>query len=208
MRLTRTSGSVGAWVGDHPGLPGQLSVGGFAVELSALAAGHGSGLVPFPPNDVLPWFRVGLGLGASVLHLSRPLYAYRALIGLRHSWLSREVLAFGLLVNLAPVYVALAVILPGWFAASPGGERPCSAWLSRRAPRAWLVRCWCTTLYGGCRGARRPPRSLAKWPSGTCSSPRSPGRRCREDRCRDGLPGGNCCFATVPAVSSTPAMAG
>jgi len=34
------------------------------------------------------------GLIASVFHLGRPLYAFRAIIGWRHSWLSREVLAF------------------------------------------------------------------------------------------------------------------
>lgn len=34
-------------------------------------------------------------LGASTLHLGRPARAYRAVIGLRHSWLSREILAFG-----------------------------------------------------------------------------------------------------------------
>ena len=37
-----------------------------------------------------------LALGVSVLHLGRPQHAYRAVIGLRHSWLSREILAFGL----------------------------------------------------------------------------------------------------------------
>ena len=37
-----------------------------------------------------------LALGVSVVHLGRPQHAYRAVIGLRHSWLSREILAFGL----------------------------------------------------------------------------------------------------------------
>jgi formate dehydrogenase iron-sulfur subunit len=42
-----------------------------------------------------------LGLIASVLHLGRPLYAFRAVIGWRHSWLSREVLAFGVFTGVA-----------------------------------------------------------------------------------------------------------
>lgn len=41
------------------------------------------------------------GLGASVLHLGRPLRAWRFFLGLRTSWLSREILAFNLLVPLA-----------------------------------------------------------------------------------------------------------
>ena len=95
----------------------QLSVGGFAAELGGLAAGSTGGV-----GAVLqPVCCLGFGwagLGASVLHLGRPLHAYRALIGMRHSWLSREVLAFGLFAMLATVYVALVVLSPGWFAAA------------------------------------------------------------------------------------------
>jgi formate dehydrogenase iron-sulfur subunit len=49
-----------------------------------------------------------LALGASTLHLGRPLYAWRALIGLRTSWMSREILAFGLFAGAASLY-ALSV---------------------------------------------------------------------------------------------------
>ncbi|MCA9262040.1 MAG: dimethyl sulfoxide reductase anchor subunit, partial [Planctomycetales bacterium] len=35
-----------------------------------------------------------LGIASSTLHLGRPAYAFRALIGIRHSWLSREIAAF------------------------------------------------------------------------------------------------------------------
>ena len=45
-----------------------------------------------------------LALLASTLHLGRPLYAFRAVIGLRHSWLSREIVAFGAFAALAPAY--------------------------------------------------------------------------------------------------------
>ena len=36
-----------------------------------------------------------VALAASLAHLGRPLLAWRAILGLRHSWLSREILAFG-----------------------------------------------------------------------------------------------------------------
>src|SRR5262249_45887886 len=43
------------------------------------------------------------------------------LIGLRHSWLSREVLAFGVFAALATVFVALNLLRPDWL--------PASAWM-------------------------------------------------------------------------------
>ncbi|NQV23828.1 MAG: dimethyl sulfoxide reductase anchor subunit [Rhodopirellula sp.] len=42
-----------------------------------------------------------LALASSTLHLGRPQYAWRAVIGLRHSWLSREIVAFGVFAILA-----------------------------------------------------------------------------------------------------------
>ena len=47
-----------------------------------------------------------LALASSTLHLGRPQYAYRAIIGLRHSWLSREIVAFGVFAMLAVIYAA------------------------------------------------------------------------------------------------------
>jgi formate dehydrogenase iron-sulfur subunit len=35
---------------------------------------------------------------SSTLHLGRPQYAFRAFLGIRHSWLSREIVAFGLCI--------------------------------------------------------------------------------------------------------------
>ena len=45
-----------------------------------------------------------LALGASVFHLGRPRYAFRAVLGLRKSWLSREIVAFGIFVLLSTIY--------------------------------------------------------------------------------------------------------
>ncbi len=36
-----------------------------------------------------------LGLSVSILHLGRPLKAWRVFVGLKHSWLSREIIVFG-----------------------------------------------------------------------------------------------------------------
>lgn len=51
------------------------------------------------------------GMAASIFHLGQPLKAWRFFLGLRTSWLSREILAFSLF---APIPIALAVfsILP------------------------------------------------------------------------------------------------
>jgi Fe-S-cluster-containing dehydrogenase component/DMSO reductase anchor subunit len=51
-----------------------------------------------------------LGLAASVFHLGRPLYAYRAVLGLRTSWLSREIVAFGVFAAASALYVSAACL--------------------------------------------------------------------------------------------------
>ncbi|QDT26586.1 Anaerobic dimethyl sulfoxide reductase chain B [Gimesia panareensis] len=69
-----------------------------------------------------------LALGASTLHLGRPLYAFRGILGLRHSWLSREILAFGVFAGAAQTYAALT-----WFAGSmlPNWQQwqPLAGWM-------------------------------------------------------------------------------
>lgn len=54
-----------------------------------------------------------VALGASTLHLGRPLYAFRGILGLKHSWLSREILAFGVFTGAALSYAILT-----WVSAS------------------------------------------------------------------------------------------
>jgi Fe-S-cluster-containing dehydrogenase component/DMSO reductase anchor subunit len=89
----------------------QLSVGAFIADLLLRAfTRSGSDL---PVFDALVVVAVGtLALAASLLHLGRPQFAYRAVIGLRHSWLSREVVAFGAFTGLAAPYALL--LLTGW----------------------------------------------------------------------------------------------
>lgn len=50
-----------------------------------------------------------LGMGASLFHLGRPLYAFRAVLGLRRSWLSREIVAFGIFAVASSAYVGCAL---------------------------------------------------------------------------------------------------
>ncbi len=100
----------------------QLSVGALAVDLwlSRLSVGLPDGLLPFLSAAALAFAL--LALGASTLHLGRPQYAFRALIGLRKSWMSREILAFGLFAGLATLQVAV-----DWIGSGP-------VWIADLAP--------------------------------------------------------------------------
>ncbi len=95
----------------------QMSVGAFVVEHAMY-----SYFSIFRENiaaAVRPWhlcaalFLGLLGLAASTFHLGRPRYAYRAILGLRTSWLSREILGFGVFAAASTVYVAVACF--DWF---------------------------------------------------------------------------------------------
>ncbi len=83
----------------------QLSVGAFIVDFALQR------FVPATVERALqPWnagvaLLLGLvALAASVLHLGRPRYAFRVVIGFRHSWLSREAVAFGAFAGTAALY--------------------------------------------------------------------------------------------------------
>ncbi len=97
---------------DHPPLVimmvlTQLAVGAFAFDVlfdrifgAAFAEGWG-----FLNAAVALVLAVG-ALGAATLHLGRPQYAFRAVLGLRTSWMSREILAFGGFAGLGALYAA------------------------------------------------------------------------------------------------------
>lgn len=56
----------------------------------------------------------GMSLGASTLHLGRPIHAFRAMRGLRRSWLSREVLTLSLFAGAAGMFAGILYFaLPG-----------------------------------------------------------------------------------------------
>lgn len=106
----------------------QLSVGLVAVGCAAQAMGVSAAAIA-------GWWTVALaaavaGQAAAFLHIGRPRYAYRALLGLRTSWMSREIAALGLYLPLLAGCVGVGVVLPrvapGWAAAL----QPLVPWLS------------------------------------------------------------------------------
>jgi DMSO reductase anchor subunit len=91
----------------------QLSVGAFCVGLALDALVVLPGGTSLRPVHAVAALGFGLlALGSSLLHLGRPQFAFRAILGLRHSWLSREIVAFGLFAGCASAYAA-AVFLVG-----------------------------------------------------------------------------------------------
>lgn len=105
------------------------------------------------------------GLGIGTLHLGRPLKAWKAFLGWRRSWFSREVLAMGTAVPfvavasvpvaIAPIPESVATIANGLAAAFLLAGVGCSAMLYMATPRpAWAraATAWrfgLTTLGGG-----------------------------------------------------------
>ncbi len=101
----------------------QLSVGAFVVGHYLNSTLSETLLADFRPIQATSALLFGLlALASSTMHLGRPLYAFRALIGLRHSWLSREILAFGLFAKFAMLF-ALLCWLPVEFEWLPDGFR-------------------------------------------------------------------------------------
>jgi DMSO reductase anchor subunit len=83
----------------------QLSVGAFCMNQMLplwLSPGTLQALRPF--HSLLALTLGVLAIAASLWHLGRPQYAWRAFIGLKTSWLSREILAFGAFAMLTGLY--------------------------------------------------------------------------------------------------------
>jgi Fe-S-cluster-containing dehydrogenase component/DMSO reductase anchor subunit len=95
----------------------QLSVGAFILNLLAhFIMGSGSAAVrALEMRNAICALALGMvALGASTLHLGRPQFAFRAFLGLRTSWLSREIIAFSLFAGLAGAFAA-SFFLPAPF---------------------------------------------------------------------------------------------
>jgi Fe-S-cluster-containing dehydrogenase component/DMSO reductase anchor subunit len=108
----------------------QLSVGAFVVDLLLPGTSRSGSLVALLTGL--------LALGASVLHLGRPRYAWRAVLGLKHSWLSREVAAFGAFAAAAVPYALLGGNVLGGAVAALGLLGVfCSVQLYARTQRRW-----------------------------------------------------------------------
>jgi len=81
----------------------QLGAGGFA--LLALTSARAQ-----PALALTSLIALLAGLAGSVLHLGQPLKAWRVFLGLRRSWLSREIVIFGLFALLATATTASCFI--------------------------------------------------------------------------------------------------
>jgi Fe-S-cluster-containing dehydrogenase component/DMSO reductase anchor subunit len=86
----------------------QLAVGMVAIDLARRVVDPGAGRPSAGPAVVAALVAV-VALVASTLHLGRPRFAFRAVLGWRHSWLSREVVAFGAFTPLAVLHAVAAV---------------------------------------------------------------------------------------------------
>jgi formate dehydrogenase iron-sulfur subunit len=124
----------------------QMSVGAFVVEqvlLRGLAPVSQSGAPGAPALHRATALFLGLlGLGAAVFHLGRPRYAYRAVLGWRTSWLSREIFCFGLFAVLATSYASA----PLWPAGMNAGREWIEPTLGAAAALAGLVGVACSAM--------------------------------------------------------------
>jgi DMSO reductase anchor subunit len=91
----------------------QMSVGIFvAVAITGVVSPSLFRSIDFPA--VLAGFLVlNAGLAFSTLHLGRPLGAWRFFLGLRTSWMSREILAFSIFAAISSLCPAAGWYLPG-----------------------------------------------------------------------------------------------
>jgi formate dehydrogenase iron-sulfur subunit len=103
---------------EHPHWPliimllfSQLAVGVFLI-VAVMAMVSGSSSPPVALAATIGFAALHAGLGASVFHLGRPLGAWRFFLGLRTSWMSREILAFAIFALVAFVGTALCWIIP------------------------------------------------------------------------------------------------
>ena len=93
----------------------QLSVGAFIVGLLFDRLFGGAAELALRPLHAVNSLGFGLlALIVSLFHLGRPKYAFRAVLGLRHSWLSREIIAFGLFAGTASLYAGVLLATHLW----------------------------------------------------------------------------------------------
>jgi DMSO reductase anchor subunit len=85
----------------------QLSVGTLLFATLAGALGEQSALARAVALGLAAGSALA-GLGAATFHLGRPLYAFRAFLGWRTSWMSREILVFGAYAPLVALCAAVS----------------------------------------------------------------------------------------------------
>jgi formate dehydrogenase iron-sulfur subunit len=111
----------------------QLSVGAFSVDYVVTSFFYSEETIL--RYHALVALALGLcALGASTTHLGRPQYGFRAIMGIKHSWMSREIAGFGAFAGLAVAYAASA--WANTFFARFGLPEIAPAWMS--ALQRWL----------------------------------------------------------------------
>jgi len=117
----------------------QLSVGAFCLERLLGLIFSTNLMMELSAFHSLVALVIGmLALGTSTLHLGRPLGAWRAIVGLRTSWLSREIMAFALFAGLATFQAALI-----WFSPQHAVE---SNWLGTAVAVSGLLGVFCSLM--------------------------------------------------------------
>jgi formate dehydrogenase iron-sulfur subunit len=126
----------------------QLSVGAFIAWLVLEPFLSATQVTELRPVHAASSLAFGLlALSASLFHLGRPQFAFRAVLGLRHSWLSREIVAFGVFAGLAVAY-SMAVVFQQFVAELLPAMSHITwvAWLGRGVALSGLVAVFCSTM--------------------------------------------------------------
>lgn len=126
--------------------------------------------LPLAQLPLLAWAAATVGLVASVFHLGQPLKAWRCFLGLRRSWLSREIVVFGFFFVALSVFVVMrphGLVLGTVTLALGLSGISCSAMLyadtQRRAWRLWTGagKFFGTTMVAGLVFVSMPVAALA-----------------------------------------------
>jgi Fe-S-cluster-containing dehydrogenase component/DMSO reductase anchor subunit len=128
----------------------QLSVGAFSVDYVVTSFFYAEATIQ--RYHALVALALGLlALGASTTHLGRPQYGFRAIMGIGHSWMSREIAGFGAFAALAVAYAAgaWADTVLGAFGLPPlpvALADSLQRWLGGAVAASGLIGVWCSVM--------------------------------------------------------------
>ena len=120
----------------------QLGAGAIAFE-AARALGAGASAI----GVAIGLAATLLGMAAANLHLGRPLYAFRVVLGLRTSWMSREIVALGAFAGAASAFAACALaplVVPDLATALPLAAL--EPWLAAGAAASGALAVFCSVM--------------------------------------------------------------
>jgi formate dehydrogenase iron-sulfur subunit len=135
----------------------QLGVGALAFEALRALVGAGASAVGVAIGLAATLF----GMGAANLHLGRPQYAFRVVLGLRTSWMSREIVVLGAFAGAASAFAACVLLPHLW--PSLAARLPLAAlapWLGAGAAAIGALAVFCSVMIYA--DTRRPLWRLAR----------------------------------------------